>query len=48
MLSSDTLTNGPITWRALDIAWHVQIQIISQSKSMILRHLSDRKAVTSV
>jgi hypothetical protein len=23
--------------RALDIAWHVQIQIISQSKSMLLR-----------
>jgi hypothetical protein len=55
MLSSDTLTNGPITWRALDIAWLCLARADSNHqpiKSMVLRPKSDvrryRKAVTSV
>ena len=58
MLSSDTLPNGPLTWRALDIAWLPLARADSNNqpiKSMVLRPKSDvlrkkldRKAVTSV
>ena len=58
MLSLEALTNGPLTWRALDIAWlplaraDSNIQPIKsmvwRPESDVLRNKSDRKAVTSV
>jgi hypothetical protein len=44
MLSSDTLTNGPLTWGALDIAWLPLGRADSNHqpiKSMVLRQKSD-------
>jgi hypothetical protein len=58
MLSLEALTNGPLTWGALDIAWlplaradsnHQPIKsMVLRPKSDVLRKILDRKAVTSV